>query len=321
MELAFRIVTYDEIEPEEATLIDQVCFGVPITPDRVRQIRKLDRRCSDYYGVYALDDDGRAVSQVVVLHIDTQTTEGLESVAGIAAVGTLPGHLRRGMSTALMEKAHELSQERGIRISFLLTFSSLVAHEMYLKLGYKTFATFDRGYKHLRRRTRKRHGIQLRGFKIKDAPKLDRLFSLQTEGRLGFIHRQNGFIAMKVRTHQVMPERIKVAGWHGKTVGYLRVESEADFVSTEELVGLDDETRHGILEEVENLPKARWAICYGLCDARISQVYQSRGYNVHKPGFGRVMATCLDSSLSGDEISELYGVDDDRFVIYPFDTF
>ncbi len=319
--MAFKIATYDEIEPEEATLIDQVCFGVPTTPDRVQQVRQLDKRSSDYYGVYALDDTGRAVSQVVVLHIDTQTREGRERVAGIAAVGTLPGHLRRGMSTELMEKANELSQERGIRISFLLTSSSLVAHEMYVKLGYKTLATFDRGYKQLSGRPRKHHGVQLRRFKITDAPKLDRLFSLQTEDRLGFIHRPDGFIAMKVRTHQVMPEKIKVAIWRNKTVGYLRIESEADFVSTEELVGLDDETRHDILEQVENLPSARWAFCYALCDARISQVYQSRGYNVHKPGFGRVMATCLDSSLSGDEISSLYDVDDDRFVIYPFDTF
>jgi predicted acetyltransferase len=257
----------------------------------------------------------------VVLHIDTQTTEGREKVAGIVAVGTLPGHLRRGMSTELMEKAHELSQERGIRISFLLTSSSLVAHEMYVKLGYKTLDTFDRGFKQLSGRCRKHHGVHLRRFKITDAPKLDRLFTLQTEDRLGFIYRQDGFIAMKVKTRQVMPERIKVAVWRNKTVGYIRIESEADFVSSEELVGLDDETRHGILEQVENLPSARWAFCYALGDARISQVYRSRGYNVHKPGFGRVMATCLDSSLSGDELSRLYGVYDDRFVIYSLDTF
>jgi len=222
---------------------------------------------------------------------------------------------------ALMKRAHGLSQERGIRISFLLTSSSLVAHEMYVKLRYKSLATFDRGYKRLAGRPRRNRGAQLRKFRLADASKLDKLFSLQTKDRLGFIHRQDGFISMKVKTQQVMPERIKVAVTQGKVVGYLRVDSEADFVSIDELVGVDDAIRFSMLDQVEGQPKAKWALCYGLCDARMSQLYQSRGYNIHKPGFGRVMATCLDSSLSWDEISRLYGVDAGQFVIYPFDTF
>ncbi len=319
--MAFKIVTYDEIEPEGATLIDQVCFGSPITPDRVKLERRLDKRCSDYYGIYALDETGRAVSQVVVLHIDTETRDGREKVAGIVAVGTLPGHLRRGMSTTLMRRAHELSRERGIRISFLLTSSSLVAHEMYVKLGYKTLATFDRGYKQLVRKSRGHRVVQLRKFRLTDASKLDRLFSMQTKDRLGFIHRQDGFIAMKVKTKQVNPERIKVAVFRGKFVGYVRVDSEADFVSIDELVGVDDATKSKMLDQVESQPKAKWAFCYGLCDARMSQLLESRGYTLHKPAFGRVMATSLDVSLSGVELSTLYGVDEIQFVIYPFDTF
>ena len=316
-----KVVTYDEIEPEDAMLIDEVCFGVPTTPERVKMIRELDKRCSDYYGVYAKDDDGNAVSQVVILYIDTQTSEGREKVAGIQGVATLPGHLRRGMSTALMSRVHELLRERGIRISFLLTASSLVAHGMYVKIGYTTLATFDRGYKRIRKETKKQQHVQLRTFDVRVASKLDKLFSSQTRDRLGFIHRQDGFTAMMVKTNQATPEKFKVAYSGGKVVGYTRVQTEADVVTTNELVGTDDETRSSMLDQVERQPHARWAYCYSLCDARLSQLYRSKGYRLHEPSFGRVMVASVDGSLTGVEIAKLYGKDENRFVIYSLDCF
>ncbi len=316
-----KIVTYDEIEPEDAMLIDEVCFGLPSTPEKVKLVRRLDNCSSDYYGIYALDDDGKAVSQVVVLHIDTQTREGQEKVAGIEAVATLPGQLRRGVSTALMRRAHELARQRGIRMAFLLTSSSLVAHGMYVKLGYTTLATFDRGYKRIAGKTGKQRRVQLRKFNVGAAERLDELFSSQTRDRLGFIHRQARFIAMIVKTHQVTPEKVKIAYSGEKVVGYVRMDSEADVVSTNEIVGVDNSTRHNVLDEVERQPHARWAHCYALCDARISQLYQSRGYHLHKPGFGRVMAASVDGSLTSDEIARLYGTDEKLFVIYSSDGF
>ena len=163
--------------------------------------------------------------------------------------------------------------------------------------------------------------MQLRKFNIGAASNLDELFSSQTRDRLGFIDRQPRFIAMLVKTHQVTPEKIKIAYSGGKVVGYVRMDSEADVVSTTEVVGVDDSTRHNILNEVERRPDSRWALCYGLCDARIAQLYERRGYHLHKPGFGRVMATSLDSSLTNDEIARLYGRDEKLFVIYSSDCF
>jgi predicted acetyltransferase len=316
-----KVVTYDEIEPEDAMLIDEVCFRVPTPPDKVKMIRRLDKRCPDYYGVYAKDDDGNAVSQVVVLHIDTQTREGREKVAGIQAVATLPGHLRRGMSTELMRRVHELLREQGIRISFLLTSSSLVAHGMFAKIGYTTLATFDRGYKRIRKEPEKQQRVQLRKFDSRVASRLDELFSSQTRDRLGFIHRQDGFMAMLVKTNQATPEKLKFAYMGGKVVGYTSIQEEASVVNMDELVGIDDPTRSSILDQVERQPHALWAHCYGLCDARLSQLYRSKGYRLHEPCFGRVMVASVDGSLTGDEIAKLYGKDENRFVIYSLDCF
>ena len=316
-----RVVAYDDIEPEDAMLIELVCFGSTTTPEKIKLIRRLDKRSSDYYSIYALDDHGKPVSQVVVLYIDTQTQEGREKIAGIQAVATLPGHLRRGLSTALMRRAHELARERGIRIAFSTTSSSIVAHGLYVKLGYSTLATFDRGYKRITSKSGKQRHVSLRKFDARVASRLDELFSSQTRDRLGFIHRQDGFMAMLVKTNQATPEKLRIAYSGGEVVGYARVQGEADVVTTNELVGTDDAARSSIVDQIERQPHALWAYCSSLCDARLSQLYRNRGYRLHEPCFGRVMVASVDGSLTGDEIAKLYGKDENRFVIYSLDSF
>ncbi len=115
--------------------LDLVCFGSTMTPDNLKLLRRLDKRIPDYYGICLLDDQSRPISQVLLLHIDTKTQNGLERAAGIVGVATMPGHSRQGLSTALMKKAHELAREHGMRIAILITSASGVAHELYTKLG------------------------------------------------------------------------------------------------------------------------------------------------------------------------------------------
>lgn len=317
-----RIVTYDEVDSEQASLLNLICFGMHMSPEVVELIRRFDKRTSDYYGVYALDDNARPVSQVLVLHIETKTRDGIEKVAGIAGVGTLPGHARHGLSTALMKRAHELSKDRGMRTSILLTSASLVAYDMYAKLGYSTIATFDRGIKRLTPiKPRKVHTLKLRTFKLSDAEPLDGAFASQTKDSLGFVCRQPKFLAMKAKTHQISAEKIKVASMGRRIVGYVRVESTADYAEIQELIAIDDSTRLDVLDAVERQPKAKWLVCTGLCDRKLSSFYASRGFSIYEPGWGRVMATSADGSLSSEEIAKLYGVDEGRFVINASDTF
>jgi len=316
-----RIATYDEIDPEQAMVIHQASFGQPMTPDRVKQIRQLDKRCSDYFGVYALDGDGQAISQVLVLHIETQTRSGREKVAGIAAVSTRPGHARRGLATALMQRVHELTYERGIRVSMLLTSASLVAHEMYVKLGYSTLGTFPLGYKRLGKNPPRDRGLHLRKFNVRDAGGLDELFAFQTRGWLGFVHRPDGYMAMKVAIQQVPPEQIKVARAGDELVGYVRSEKVADCIKIYDLVGIDDSVRSTMLDEVECQSKAKWALCHPAIDPTIYRLCERRGYNMHKVGWGRVMATSIDASLNTNEIANMCGVDENRFVLHRMDMF
>jgi predicted acetyltransferase len=317
-----KIVTYDEIDPEQAMLLDFVCFGFP-TPsvERTKLIRKLDTCCSDYYCLYALNDDGQVVSQVGVLHLDTETVEGPERIGGIWGVATLPGYARQGFSTAVMKRAHELIREHGLRISMLTTGADLVAYGMYSKLGYSTLATFQRGIKRLTPRRSKKSSLRLRKFSGKDSNALDRMFNSQNTNALGFVRRPRGFMAMKLKTQQITPEKIKVAASNGVPVGYLRYETEADTVTIRELIGLDDSTLEAALLEFETQSKARWAFARGICDRRLTKVLEKAGYRLYQPGYGCVMAASVDGSLTEQDIANLYGKSEGRFVLSSLDSF
>lgn len=316
-----KIVTYDEIDPEQANLLDFVCFGFTASVDRTKLIRKLDTSFADYFSLYALNDEGQAVSQVGVLHLDTQTAEGPEKIGGIWGVATLPGYARQGFSTAVMKRAHELIREHGMRISMLLTGADLVAYGMYSKLGYSTLATFQRGIKRLTPRRGKKSALRLRKFSGKDSNPLDRIFNSENKNALGFVRRPIGFMAMKLKTQQITPEKIKVATSKGVPVGYLRYETEADTVTIRELVGLDDSNLEAALLEFEIQSKARWAYARGICDRRLTKVLEKAGYRLYQPDYGLVMAASVDGSLTAQAMSNLYGANEGRFVLSSLDAF
>jgi predicted acetyltransferase len=301
-------------------LISLVCLGWPMTPENIRLRQKFDKRWADFLGLYALDAGGRAVSQVQVLHIDTATKDGREKVAGISAVGTLPGYSRRSLSTALMKSAHERIRNEGIRLSLLTTSSSLVAHGMYSKLGYTTIATFQRGFRKVHYLPR-RCGLKLMPFTQKDSKALDRAFAKQTSDALGFTYRQRCFLSIKIRCEPELAKSIKVAVNDEGIVGYARTRFEGSNVTVEELVAIDESTREDILVAVERKFKPEWLLCAGLCDSKLSEFYKRHGFTIYGPGWGKVMATCVDGSMDGRDVAELYAANDKRFIMYSLEDF
>jgi predicted acetyltransferase len=313
-------VTYDEVDPEQALMLDLFCFGWPMTPQTARYLRKYDRRYSKYFGLYALNDEGRAVSQVLVLHIQTRTKNGKELVGGIQGVGTLPRYSRQGYSIALMTRAHELLAEAGIRISFLLTSASLVAHEMYQKLGYSTIASFQRGIRAVER-THSKRLLTLKRYEPKHAAAVDRLFTRQTEGSLGFVYRQPKYLTIMRKAYPNLAERTSVAIAKGRVVGYVCANSESGCTNIDELVALDDDVKRLILMELERKFKPKYLFVSNLIDSELTRFYEQDGFTIQGPGWGRVMAMGIDRSISTREITDLYGVNERCFTLYSVDNF
>jgi predicted acetyltransferase len=318
-----RIVTYDEVDPEQALMIDLFCFGWPMTAQTARYLRQHDKRYAPYYGLYALSDEGRVVSQVLVLHIETRTKNGKELVGGIQGVGTLPRYSRQGYSTALMKRAHELLGEAGIRTSFLITSASLVAHELYEKLGYSTISTFHRGLR-ATESTKQKRSLSLKRYEPRCAAALDRLFAHQTEGALGFTYRQPKYLTIATKAYPSLAEKISVAVASDQVVGYVCAGSEGgrvNVVNIEELVAVDDGMRKSILMELERKFKPKYVSLGSLIDSKLTRFYEQEGFEIQGPGWGQVMAAGVEQTLSGPDIADLYGVNEGRFVLYSVDNF
>jgi predicted acetyltransferase len=315
-----RVVTYDEVDPEDALILNLFCFGWPMTKHTVRLLRRSDRRYSKYYGLYALNDEGGAVSQVLVLHIKTRTKHGKELVGGIQGVATLPGYSRQGYSTELMRRAHQLLRGAGIRLSFLETSASLVAHGMYEKLGYSTIATFNRGLR-AAGRTHTRSSPKLKKYEPKHAAALDRLFAQQTQGALGFVYRQPRYLNIATSAYPSLADKVWVAVSDGRVIGYVCANSEGRCANVEELVAVDHPARKSMLEAIERKFKPKYISFSKQVDGKMTRFYEQEGFRIEGPGWGRVMATSLDRSLSDQDIADMYGVNEDRFALYSLDGF
>jgi predicted acetyltransferase len=314
------VVTYDEVDPEDVLMLNLFCFGWPVTEEAVKLLRRSDRRYSKYFGLYGLNEEGRAVSQVLVLHIKTRTKDGRELVAGIQGVATLPGYSHRGYATAVMRRAHQFLREAGIRLSFLETSASLVAHGLYEKLDYSTITTFCRG---LRVANRKPAGSppRLNKYEPKYAAAVDRLFAQQTRGALGFVYRQPRYLNIATEAYPSLADKIWVAISAGRVIGYVRATSEGGCANVEELVAADDSSRKSVLEAVEMKFKPKHLSLSRQIDGGMTRFYERQGFKIEAPGWGRVMARSLDRSLSGRDIADLYGVNEGRFVLYSVDSF
>ncbi len=120
---------------------------------------------------------------------------------------------------------------------------------------------------------------------------------------------------MKVQSHAIPADAIKVATAGGRIVGYARINKNRNLVDIRELVAEDDPTRQAILDAAGTQFDAKWLTVSMLCDRKMAGFYTRLGFRIYSPGWHRVMAASTDGSLSRDDIARLYGVKEGRFVI------
>ncbi|MCK4455163.1 MAG: GNAT family N-acetyltransferase, partial [Thermoplasmata archaeon] len=192
------IASYDEADHDEVLAMNLQAFGWPITEAAVKRYLKHDERWMDIIGVYAIER-GKTIGQVLPLKIRTKTSEGEETVGGIAGVTVTPNKARKGIATSLMKAAHDILRENDIRISFLLTTEFLVAYGLYRKLGYFDASSFSAAQK-LVKVARKPKDVVLRPYRKKDWRRTDRIYRHGTRRLLGFVVRERAFLNKKIDT-------------------------------------------------------------------------------------------------------------------------
>jgi predicted acetyltransferase len=314
-----EILRYDEIDQQEAFMLNINALWFPFTPTRISTRIKNDDRWSRDSCLY-LVDKGKILSQVAALRIPTKTVDGEETILGVAEVATHPAFTRKGYAAKLMNMFHDRSREEGIRIAFLLTRSSFVAYNLYLKLGYRDLVYFPKCSKPLVRKKKPKDSI-LRKLKKKDIDKLDDIFDRFSRDLLGFVVRQKRYFDWRLKVSEPLKTMIQVVETKDGVGGYILKRETGGDVFVEEMVVPSKKNLDRIFSEVERGEKGDYITVFPLGGRKQEEYMRSRGYYVDEFSFGTVMAAPLKRSLTHKEIKRLYGVNEGKFCMLELDEF
>ena len=144
-----KIIPYRDLESKDGLLpLPDHAFYWVFNQHQFDDLVKIDPGLKNSPVGFCAVEDGQIIGHVGVMDLATRTLDrSIEYVGGLYNVATLPGYMRRGVCTALMNRAHEYFMDKHYRFSFLSTSQALVAHALYEKLGYVDLTQYPSVYK------------------------------------------------------------------------------------------------------------------------------------------------------------------------------
>jgi len=317
----FRIAFFDEIDdPYKVTLVFQLSLSWPATPMLLQDLRSSDDRYTREFGIFAVMRDGTVASGHLLMRIPTRTIEGRLEVGGINAVGTRPDFARRGLMTAITDRAHEYFREHGLEHSVLTTSKRLGAMTMYQQLGYAEIDHSEVAVKFPdQSRAFMPNDVLARAFSTTDFDDVDAVYTRAVEGSTGFVYRPKGFLKARNHTkgHEIKPaENMRVAE-HGQSVtGYAYWESNTGVSEASEIMALDEVSFLGLLADAEsrNPEGVMMVRCDGLTNLEMGWLRRA-GYQGPLEAYGSFLVKSLKEKTNPDRIKAMYAVESGKFRI------
>jgi GNAT superfamily N-acetyltransferase len=292
-----QIVPYAEVPQKEGFVaLLYLSLRWHFDPTVFESRRRSDPRLRDGPAAFCALEKGLPVGFVGVMDVPTRTVDGEERVGGIWAVATHPGFARRGISTVLLEKAHEYFREKGARLVFINTKRTFVAHGLYRKLGYE-----DVGWSAKRPMAYKVTGSAL----VSGAGTLESateecvtdLFQRFTADRTGFVCRPPGFLDLQVE--------------YGPLASKLCLQTDSGYVLAAEregsaeiwqMVALDMEAQCTLLDALGM--KVSVVTDRLVTDERLVRGYEKCGYSLTQGTYDALLVKRLVPEIS---MNLLYG--------------
>lgn len=309
-----KILTHRELKSKDDLLpLMDSAFGWLYNPRTYEKFIKIDPRLRNSPVGFSAVENGCTAGFVGVMDLTTRTLNGnVEHAGGVYGVATLPNHVRKGISTVLMNRAHQYFREKGYRFSFLATSHTIVAYEMYLKLGYTDVLERPSAYKVLKQKTAK-SAAEERTAKL-DLDKLLKVYNECVKDKTGLVVRDKDYLAMLK----------KAEGFSGKECiidkdGYVLFKNNVGGPWSRgtwirELVASDAKEMNRLLEHLE--AKAKDLILdRAVMNETLLQVYKSRGYMIQKRSHAVIMVKPLTADAS---FKQTYG---DKFYLTGLDFF
>ncbi|MEM2118266.1 MAG: GNAT family N-acetyltransferase [Candidatus Bathyarchaeia archaeon] len=304
-----KIVTYRDLTSKDGLLpLMDHAFRWPFNQRTFEDFIKRDPRSRDSpVGFCALEND-LPIGFVGVLHLSTRTMDGsVERVGGIYGVATLPSHVRKGVSTALMKRAHEYFAEKGFRFSFLTTSRTLIAHAFYEKLGYFDVAQYPSAYKIV---THKKAELSTKKETAKfDFDKILKIYNEFSRDKTGFVIRDKEHLKMFKKG-----ERITAKQCMFSEKGYAIFRKDREGVWIRELIALTAKDMERLVSRIEQ--QARDMVYDRIVlNKALLRFYESHGYMIRRESHSVLMAKPLTANAS---IKQAYG---DKFFMTSLDWF
>jgi len=241
-------------------------------------------------------EGSRVVGNVGVMDLATKTLDGkVENVGGIYGVATLPGYTRKGICTALMNRAHEQFTEKGYRFSFLGTSHTIVAHSLYVKLGYSDLFQAPSAYK-VTKTKRPKPPPREKATKL-DVDKLLKTYNRLVEGKTGFVVRGRDHFVMLEKAEGIRGRNCIVGGEGYVLFSEVRQGAWTNGIWIRELVTSNAKEMDRLVGLVE--AKAKDMIYdRTVMDSTLLQVYRSRGYMTEERSHSVLMCKPLTAEAS-----------------------
>lgn len=304
-----KVLSYRNLESKDGLLplLDHA-FNWVFNQRQHEDFIKIDPRLKDGPISFCAVENERIIGHVGVLDLATRTLEAeVEYVGGLYGVATLPGYTRRGVSTALMNAAHQYFKDKNYRFSFLATSPALIAHELYGKLGYLDLIEYPSAYKVVKDK-------KDAPYKKEKAAKLDldrilKIYNEFSKDRTGLVIRDKPYLKMLKKVEGITSKHSMI---HDR--GYVIFREDKSGIGIRELVALDAEEMHVLISHIEERTKG---VVYdrAVLNSALRDVYRSRGYMIQDRGYGLMMFKPLTRDAS---FKRVYG---DKFYLSRLDVF
>ncbi|KXA95881.1 hypothetical protein AKJ65_00060 [candidate division MSBL1 archaeon SCGC-AAA259E19] len=183
-----KIVTHDKVDDHQRTELTLACFDYPYSREYIKETTEVDQRVPDWGGDLYAKEDEKVLGMLKVIFPRTRTKNGTEKVGGIGHVCTRPSSSRRGVATRLFEEAEKIMKKEGVRYSFLNTSESLVAHNLYTKLGYRDILAPPKAFKKIENEETK---VEFE--EVEDPDFIRTTYQKSIEGLTGLVVREEKF--------------------------------------------------------------------------------------------------------------------------------
>ncbi|KYK28635.1 MAG: hypothetical protein AYK23_00175 [Candidatus Proteinoplasmatales archaeon SG8-5] len=303
-----RFRTYDEVDPRAVANLALAGFGWNLDAYSVRKLRRQDKNCPDWFAMYAVDDED-VIGQVGAAYPTIQTAEGPMKLGYIWGVTTQPDKTQKGVARKLMERVHEQMREDGAGIFALSTMRSLVAHGLYVSLGYHHVQPYGWNQRPIRKY--KREGIRV-NIRKRSTTQMFELYRTFSKGAFGFVHRHPKFVETRCLWFPYISE-INVFTRDDEPLGYALVLSGKRGVVIREIFCPISSNIPGCVRAIENRYQRRNITCLSHSRDDVIKALGSVDLAPERPSFGVLMMRMPKGRSSEKSIKKLVGKDRGRF--------